>query len=183
MTVKTVEKKGILRMGVLKPVDFYYGAFLSALLNYAGKKPSLFDETDSRRIYCLSTQQSGKDYYIYTKYATCRQSKQGKTLNWIFPFSRNEVMKLQELQTKTQNVYVALICVTNDLKDSELALLKYNEAMDCLGDGKNSETYRINVLAVENKRGLRVYGTGRKRKLDNGKDNQLTVPRDVLKQL
>lgn len=42
-------------MSVLKIADFYYGAFLSALLNYAGKKPSLFDQSSSRRIYRLTT--------------------------------------------------------------------------------------------------------------------------------
>ena len=39
-------------MCMLKISDFYYGSFLSALMNTAGKKPSLFDRTenDSRRI-------------------------------------------------------------------------------------------------------------------------------------
>lgn len=34
-------------MGVLKVADFYYGAFLSALLNFGKKKPSLFDKSEN----------------------------------------------------------------------------------------------------------------------------------------
>ncbi len=58
-------------MSVLKIADFYYGAFLSALLNYAGKKPSLFDQSSSRRIYRLTTDNTPKDYMIYTKLVDC----------------------------------------------------------------------------------------------------------------
>ena len=57
-------------MSVLKVADFYYGAFLSALLNYGKKKSSLFDRAankDSRRIYCLTTENSTEDYIILRK--------------------------------------------------------------------------------------------------------------------
>lgn len=63
-------------MSVLKIADFYYGAFLSALLNYAGKKPSLFDQSSSRRIYRLTTDNTPKDYMIYTKYVLARKTSQ-----------------------------------------------------------------------------------------------------------
>lgn len=39
----------------LKETDYYYGAFLSALLNTPGGRPSLFDEINSRRIYRFET--------------------------------------------------------------------------------------------------------------------------------
>ena len=37
-------------MGVLTIADFHYGAFLSALLNYGKKKPSLFDKSESNAL-------------------------------------------------------------------------------------------------------------------------------------
>ena len=51
----------------LKTFDFYYGAFLSALLNYGKQKPSLFDvpPTDSRRVYRLTTENTANDYIIF----------------------------------------------------------------------------------------------------------------------
>lgn len=172
-------------MSVLKPVDFYYGAFLSALLNYAGKKPSLFDAptTESRRIYCLTTDNSTKDYLIYTKHGSVRKSKTGKKDHWIFPFTQAEVDKFVELQQQSGNACVALICLKEELKDCELAFLRYDDAADCLGIDEKRSTYRINVVALDNKHGLRVYGSGRDRRTPDGKDNMLNVARDALKEL
>ena len=51
----------------LKVADFHYGAFLSALLNTPGGRPSLFDETGSRRIYRLETN-NNSECYFYAKY-------------------------------------------------------------------------------------------------------------------
>lgn len=172
-------------MSVLKAADFYYGAFLSALLNYAGKRPSLFDnsKTDSRRIYRLTTDKSKSDYLIYTKYTTARKNKADNKDHWIFPFTTLEIEKLMELQSQSQNACVALICVKDGLKDSELAFLDYASAEDCLGIGKGVGSYRINVVAIDNKHGLRVYGSGRDRKTTTGADNMLVVSRDALKLL
>lgn len=172
-------------MSVLKPADFYYGAFLSALLNYAGKKPSLFDSstTDSRRIYCLTTDKSKQDYLIYTKYGTVRKSKTEKKGYWSFTFTQYEVDKIVELQQQSGNACVALICLKEELKDCELAFLRYDVAADCLGISERKSSYRINVIAIDNKHGLRVYGSGRVRKNPDGKDNMVNVPRDALKEL
>ena len=162
-------------MSVLKAADFYYGAFLSALLNYAGKRPSLFGpppHTDSRRIYCLTTDNSKQDYLIYTKYGTARKSKTERKDHWLFPF-----------QQQSGNTCVALICLKEDLKDCELAFLRYDVAADCLGIDEKKSSYRINVIAIDNKHGLRVYGSGRERKTPDGKDNMLSVLRDTLKEL
>lgn len=173
-------------MSVLKAADFYYGAFLSALLNYAGKRPSLFGpppHTDSRRIYCLTTDNSKQDYLIYTKYGTARKSKTERKDHWLFPFTQAEVDKLVELQQQSGNACVALICLKEDLKDCELAFLRYDVAADCLGINEKKSSYRINVIAIDNKHGLRVYGSGRERKTPDGKDNMFNVPRDALKEL
>ncbi len=98
-------------MSVLKIADFYYGAFLSALLNYAGKKPSLFDQSNSRRIYRLTTDNTPKDYMIYTKYVMARKNKSDEFDHWIFQFTEEEVQKLISMQEESQNVQLALICI------------------------------------------------------------------------
>ena len=162
-------------MSVLKIADFYYGAFLSALLNYAGKKPSLFDQSSSRRIYRLTTDNTPKDYMIYTKYVLARKNKSDEFDHWIFQFTEEEIQKLISMQKESQNVQLAL-------KDSEIALVDYNMAMDCMGIGTGIKSYRINIKAVDNKHGLRMYGSGRSDRL-NGKDNTVKVPRDAMKSL
>ena len=169
-------------MSVLKIADFYYGAFLSALLNYAGKKPSLFDQSSSRRIYRLTTDNTPKDYMIYTKYVLARKNKSDEFDHWIFQFTEEEIQKLISMQKESRNVQLALICVKEGLKDSEIALVDYNMAMDCMGIGTGIKSYRINIKAVDNKHGLRMYGSGRSDRL-NGKDNTVKVSRDAMKSL
>lgn len=173
-------------MSVLKVADFYYGAFLSALLNYAGKKPSLFDEipkSNDRRIYRLTTQNNPRDYIIYTKYVAERKNKNDEFAHWIFPFSQEEIQKLAEFETLNYNVMFAFICVKSDLKDCELALVDYKDVMDCIGVKQGIKgKYRINIKAINGKHGLRMYGSGRSDKV-HGQDNTLRVPRDSLKNL
>ena len=66
----------------LKAADFYYGAFLSALLNTPGGRPSLFDETGSRRIYRLETNNNGECYY-FAKYVAAQKNKTETFNHWI----------------------------------------------------------------------------------------------------
>ena len=101
-------------MSVLKIADFYYGAFLSALLNYAGKKPSLFDQSSSRRIYRLTTDNTPKDYMIYTKYVLARKNKSDEFDHCIFQFTEEEIQKLISMQEESQNIQLALICIKNE---------------------------------------------------------------------
>lgn len=81
------------------------------------------------------------------------------------------------MQEENQNVQLALICVKEGLKDSEIALV---DSMDCMGIGTGIKSYRINIKAVDNKHGLRMYESGRSDRL-NGKDNTVKVPRDAMK--
>ena len=79
----------------LKVADFYYGAFISALLNTPGGRPSLFDETGSRRIYRFETNNNG-EYYFFAKYVTDLKHKNENFAHWVFNFTNTEIHKLQE---------------------------------------------------------------------------------------
>lgn len=174
----------------LKAADFYYGAFLSALLNTPGGRPSLFDETDSRRIYCLETNNNDACYF-FTKYIQERKNKQEKeekkdkkvkndsVHHWVFQFTDAEIEKLQELYEEKGRVKVVLIGVKKGFANSELAIIDFEDAMDCLGVGIGVKSYRIDIKALPNKHGLRMYGSGRSDKL-NGKENTLKVDRNTL---
>lgn len=165
----------------LKVHDFYYGAFLSALLNTSKSRPVLFDETGSRRIYSLETDAHG-ECYVYAKYVTQKKADVQNRWRWTFNFSSSEVKKIQELFQHNNNVKLALICAKEGFADSELAVVDYYDAMDCLGVDKGVINYRISIKAIENQHGLRMYGSGRSDKL-KGVDNTLKITRKVLEEL
>ena len=165
----------------LKVQDFYYGAFLSALLNTTGSRPVLFDETGSRRIYCLETDNMG-ECYVFTKFVTQKKADAQKRWRWTFLFSPAEVEKIQELHQRKANVKLALICAKEGFAESELAVVDYNDAMDCLGIDKGVKTYRISIKTMDNQHGLRMYGSGRSDKFQ-GRDNTLKVTRKALEEL
>jgi len=165
----------------LKVADFYYGAFLSALLNTPGGRPSLFDETGSRRIYRLETN-NNEECYFFAKYVTDIKNKNDSFSHWIFNFSQAEIDKLQELHQEKGRVKVILICAKEALSDSELAIVDYEDAMDCLGVTSGVKGYRINIKSYQKKHGLRMYGSGRS-DMVNGKDNMLKISRKELLEL
>ena len=174
-------------MCMLKISDFYYGSFLSALMNTAGKKPSLFDRTenDSRRIYRVTTDGNPQDCVVYAKYLSrpSNITQDGARRRWSFQFSDAEMTILKELRAKNPRVKLALIC--GDMQkdapgNGELALLDYGQAMDCLGEEMQDHT--VSVLRLARNRGLRVYGTGRDEKV-NGKDNTIRIGRGELDRL
>lgn len=162
----------------LKVADFYYGAFLSAVLNAPGSRPSLFDDTGSRRIYRMETN-NNEESYFFVKYVTDLKNKNGDFNHWVFNFNPVEIKRLQDLHRTNRNVKVVLICVKEGFADSELAIISYEEAMDCLGVDTGVKAYRINIKAYSKKHGLRMYGSGRSDKL-NGRDNTLKVTRQEL---
>lgn len=183
-------------MGVLKVADFHYGAFLSVLLNYGKKKPSLFDKSennDSRRVYRLTTDNSPNDYIIFTKAVMARNNKTEKFEHWVFKFEEDEIKTLSDLHRDYGNVKLALICINPGLTDSELALLDYETAMDCLGVNIGVKSRTINIkhfkkskkgegATGQGKIGLRAFGSGRVEKIGD-KDNTIMIRRDALKKL
>lgn len=165
----------------LKVADFYYGAFLSALLNTPGGRPSLFDETGSRRIYRLETN-NNEETYFFAKYVTDIKNKSDAFSHWVFNFTPAEISRLQELHEEKSRVKVVLICAKEGFADSELAIIGYDDAMDCLGVAAGVKSYRINIKSYSKKHGLRMYGSGRADKVD-GKDNTIKVSRKELVEL
>lgn len=170
-------------MSKLTAEDFYYGAFLSALLNNSPDgKPCLFDDpgSDSRRIYRLETNHNGEAFF-YCKYRTS-PSKSNDGLLWTFQFTDEEVKTLQNLHNRNEQLRIVLICAKKCITKSELAIVNSDEAFDCLGIERGVKKYSISIKYLKNKHGLRMYGSGRSDKVD-GKDNTLVVRRNRIKHL
>ncbi len=172
-------------MSMVKKADYYYGAFLSSLLNSAGKKPSLFErsENDSRRIYVVNTENSSNPYVIFAKYASKGRSNDKGSCSWTFVFSDNEISRLTDLSKDRYAVRIALICAEEDLRGGEIALLTFGELDDCLGLTLGTAGSRsVVVKRMERKHGLCLYGSGRAEQVD-GRDNTLTIRRDAMNSL
>ena len=122
---------------------------------------------------------SSEESYFFAKYVTSLKNKNDSFSHWIFNFTPAEIKKLQELYNIKGRVKIVLICAKEGLNDSELAIIDYNTAMDCLGVASGVKSYRINIKAYSKKHGLRIYGSGRADKL-NGTDNTLKVTRKEL---
>ena len=144
----------------LKLSDFYYGAFLSALLNSGKAKPSLFDDVDtkSRRIYRFATEQSEQDHIVFTKYYVGNENK--KSWRWNFLFTDDEIKKLETLNEQYGNLKLALICVKKNLAESEIAIINYKQLVKCMGLDIGTRSNAINVKSYKGKRGLFVFGSG-----------------------
>ena len=165
----------------LGALDFYYGAFLSAVVNTSGSRPVLFDDTASRRIYRMDTN-NASDCYVFAKYTTGRELKAANRDHWIFNFSEAEIRQLKDLYADNKNVKLALICVKEGFVGSELAIIDYNTAIECLGVNAGVKNYRINIKTTGGQHGLRMYGSGRSDKL-NGVDNTIRITRKALEEL
>ncbi len=158
----------------LKKSDFYYGAFLSALLNSGKAKPSLFDDVDSnsRRIYKFATEQTEKDHIVFTKY--CVGVKNEDSWRWNFVFTKDEIQKLESLNEQYGNVKLALICVKKDLIESEIAIVSYHQMVKCMGLDIGTRSNIITVKTRTGKHGLLVFGSG------IIEDNAIKISRDMI---
>ena len=164
-------------MGKLKKSYFYYGAFLSALLNNGKAKPSLFDDVkkSSRRVYRFATEQSENDHIVFTKYVEGNGNE--KAYRWTFLFTEDEITQLQTLNSQYGNVKVALICVKKNLSECELAIVEYDLAMKCLGINIGTRSTSITVKTYKGKHGLFVFGSG----IDE--DSREKISRDAIEKL
>ncbi|QRG65971.1 hypothetical protein [Brevibacillus choshinensis] len=164
-------------MSIVRKADFYFGSMLSGLINN-GLAPAIIEPGESRRIYSVSTDKG--DYQIYSKYVSAPLKRQNKdTQLWQFAFSHDEIEFLKNFRKNGRKLCFALICGQEKLQDSEIAILSFEEAKDCLDLHYKRESYRITIKSEKGIHGLKAYGTGRSDILD-GKDNTIRIRRDIL---
>ncbi len=161
---------------MLKKADFYYGAFLSYMIN-ANVPPALLEDSNDRRIYKVTTNKA--EYVVYSKFLS-KPTGNMSNKRWDFHFSKEEISKI--IQLKSKNIIFSLICGVSTLKDSQIAIIKYDDAIKCLGESESPTGNRISVCYEKNRKGLRIYGTELSRKL-NGTDNRILIERDIIKKL
>ena len=156
--------------------DFYYGSFLSQLINN-GKTPAIVESEDRRSIYSLTTDKG--NYTIYSKYVSTPRGRDNSCL-WNFIFTKDEVEAIKHYKDNGRKFLFALICGKKRLQESEFAVLTLDEARDCLGFNYTTDTYRLTIKYEKRRKGLGLYGTSRSDRNHDGSDNTLRISREVL---
>lgn len=142
--------------------DFYYGAFYSVLIQ-RGIKPTLFDESKQGCIARFETDKS--KYTVFIKYVQeSTKPNAGRTEQlWHFNFSSEELQKISDnVQPDAENCFVG-VCATKDLMGSQIAVIKWEEAIQLLGSDSVNRQRRISVSNTKRKHGLLCYGTAKNR--------------------
>lgn len=140
--------------------DYYYGAFLSNLLD-RGRTPVLVEKDSSRGVYKILTGHT--ENYIYMKYVTTKDN--GRL--WNFGFSRDNLKEVEEYVKKDINLIFGLICSYKGLIDTEIGVFSIEEFKKCIDfDCNKNKNHRISVLKQPHSSYLTLYGTALDR--DNG---------------
>lgn len=133
--------------------DYYYGAFLSKILDN-GCTPALLTNDANRGVYKITTD-SG-EYIIYMKYLTNHQDD----LLWNFSFTKDNLEEIKEYVEKDEKLMFGFICSYESLLFTELGLCDLDEFKRCVDlDCKNEDYKRLSILKVPYSPYLRFYGS------------------------
>jgi len=147
-------------MSRINKIDYFCGAFLSYLISN-NVEPTLFDAVDKSKI--VNFTQKNTDYNAYLKYvSTCAERKvAGKehTL-WSVHFSEaeNDYIRSKFKKDDRENI-VVLVCAKPNLKETCVAVLSLDDALECLGSDTKNNQRRISVKFKKGSWYLECYGT------------------------
>jgi hypothetical protein len=116
--------------------DFYYGRVLSMLIN-KGLNPILIENSDERRIYRIDINEGS--FIIFLKYRKINKTKKKDYMSWNFNFTKEDIEKINEFK-KDKNFKIALILVSDDIKNSELAILDVENIEELMKMNKTNFT-------------------------------------------
>lgn len=156
--------------------DFYYGAFLSVLVNN-GINPAIVGIGDKRNIYDVSTDNG--DYRMYTKYVV---NSNPKDKLWNLMITESEADEMNRLISENDSLLFIIICAYKQVRtnNTEIAALYPSELKSCIDlDCKINKNLR---LSMKHSLNLSIYGTHRADKIE-GEDNTIKIPRRRILEL
>ncbi len=161
--------------------DFYYGAFLSVLIN-KGINPAIVELGEKRNIYKITTDNG--TYKVYTKYTV---NSNPKDILWNVIFTEKEAEEISKLIDTEDDILFVVICAYKQLKNNntEIAILKADELelKECVDLGCNiNKNLRLSIRKKKHSPYLSVYGTHRADKVD-GEDNTIKISRQRILEL
>lgn len=152
----------------INKLDYFIGVFLTTILNSSRGVPALFDETDnSKRIEFVT---DTGDFNAYIKYSTGIRSvkvningKKKKKMSCNVSFSAKDYEILSNNFNKEEKTNViCLVCTNERLNETYLAVIGYEDAMNCLSNATKSGSRRITVTRLGAEYDFSCYGVGLK---------------------
>lgn len=112
-------------MKSLKQEHFYYGAILTAIMEYNPDTSMVLlqPENDSRKVYRIQTN-SSQECVIFFKHAF---EKKNGSQSWLYQFSEADKEFLQSCHDSKIPTFIYLLCAVKNLKNSEIAVLRFDE--------------------------------------------------------
>ena len=123
-------------MPSLKQQHFYYGAILSAIIEYNPDTSLVLlqPSEESRNKYRIQTNTVKQECIIFFKHAF---EKEDGSRSWVYNFSDKDKEFLKECHKEKIPVFIYLLCAMKNLKDSEIAVLRYWDEFSQVNDKKN----------------------------------------------
>lgn len=157
--------------------DFYYGTFLTKVLD-RGNKAALVSKDDGRGIYKLTTDK--KEYIVYLKYATNNKKSEKR---WTFNYTNNNIEEIEMYANKNEDIIFGFICAYKDLRNSETGIAYLKELKKCMDpDCKVNKSKRVTIYKKSYSPVLRMYGTKRADMKDQ-QDNTIHLDRVRINEL
>ena len=126
---------------VLNQRDFYYGAFIFALLNKK-MKPAIVESNDDCCQVCNVWTDQG-DFKLVMKYSGQNSSPEGDRWRRQFTLQKQDLAELETGLAQGGKVKLALICAKSQLNDSEIAILNNCAIQKLLAMQKTSFSIRF----------------------------------------
>lgn len=132
----------------LKKEHFCYGAILTSIIEYNPDTSLVLlqPQNDSRKVYKIQTNTS-QECVIFFKYAF---EKTEGSQSWVFQFSDTDKQFLCECHENKIPTFIYLLCALDSLKNSEIAVLRYDEfhevshkANFTIGTKKNAQKFYL----------------------------------------
>lgn len=126
-------------MRSLKQEHFYYGAILTSILEYNpdASLVMLRPHNDTRKIYHIMTN-SSQECVIFFKHAF---EKTSGSQSWLYQFSESDKEFLKQCHEKRIPTFIYLLCGVENLRNSEIAVLRYDEFAEVI----HKKTFTISL--------------------------------------
>lgn len=148
-------------MRTINKVDYFCGAFLSYLISNK-VEPTLFEAGEKSKIVEFTIR--NHTYKVFLKYSTQKKEyvkKEKSFERWNIIFTLTELEQLKQFNEEGKIVYLVCICTDENLRDPDIAVLSYDEAIQCLGlfQDEQNQQRRITILHQKSSSKLLCYGT------------------------
>lgn len=146
-------------MAQINKIDYFCGAFLSFLVSEK-VAPTLFEAGDSSKIIRYTT--DNDDYKIYLKYsanAKVHTVKHIEFTKWTINFTPKDMDRLNDFYEKGRTNYLVCVCTNNNLTETSIAVLTFDEAIKCLGNDAANGQKTLAIKHQKSSSKFNCYGT------------------------